>query len=53
MPRVLNKRRDAIFPAAVYVGRPSKWGTPIVIGGDGTREETIARYKRQLANRKT
>lgn len=28
----------------VYIGRPSKWGNPFVIGRDGTREEVIARY---------
>ena len=44
MPRILNKRRDAIPPNSVYVGRPSKWGNPFKIGRDGTREEVIAEY---------
>lgn len=29
----------------VYIGRPSKWGNPFVIGKDGTREQVIAKYK--------
>lgn len=28
----------------VYIGRPSKWGNPFVIGKDGTREEVITKY---------
>lgn len=29
----------------VYIGRPSKWGNPFVIGKDGSRKEVIAKYK--------
>ena len=29
----------------VYIGRPSKWGNPFVIGRDGTRDEVIAKYR--------
>ena len=29
----------------IYIGRPSKFGNPFVIGKDGTREEVIAKYK--------
>tara|TARA_S200002703_G_C3693184_1_gene212852 strand:- start:171 stop:461 length:291 start_codon:yes stop_codon:yes gene_type:complete len=29
----------------VYIGRPSKWGNPFVIGTDGTRAEVISKYK--------
>ena len=29
----------------VYIGRPSKWGNPFVIGRDGTRAEVIAKYE--------
>jgi len=32
----------------VYIGRPSKWGNPFVIGRDGTREQVIARYEQWL-----
>lgn len=29
----------------VYIGRPSKWGNPFVIGKDGTRKQVIAKYR--------
>ena len=44
MPRVLNKKTDDTPPDAVYVGRPSKWGNPFIIGRDGDRGEVIAKY---------
>lgn len=28
----------------VYIGRPSKWGNPFVVGKDGTREEIVEKY---------
>lgn len=31
-------------PYDVYIGRPSKWGNPFVIGKDGTRDEVIQKY---------
>lgn len=47
MPRIFNKKRK--FPAgAVYIGRPSKWGNPYVIGKDGTRAEVVAKYERWI-----
>ena len=42
MPKVLNKRVDGMPPAAVYIGRPSIWGNPFVIGKDGSRDAVIA-----------
>lgn len=32
-------------PYDVYIGRPSKWGNPFVIGRDGTRTEVIEKYR--------
>jgi len=29
----------------VYIGRPSKWGNPFVIGKDGSRAEVVAKYR--------
>lgn len=29
----------------VYIGRPSPWGNPFIIGRDGSREEVIEKYK--------
>ena len=34
----------------IYIGRPSKWGNPFVIGTDGTREEVVAKYREYLLN---
>ena len=31
-------------PFDVYIGRPSKWGNPFVIGKDGTRAEVVQKY---------
>lgn len=28
----------------VYVGRPTKWGNPFIIGRDGDRSEVIVQY---------
>ena len=32
-------------PYDIYIGRPSKWGNPFIIGKDGTREEVIKKYR--------
>jgi len=36
----------------VYIGRPSKWGNPFIVGKDGTLEEVIAKYKNRLLKNK-
>ena len=48
MANVLNKKRSGVPAGAVYIGRPSKWGNPFVIGKDGTRNEVIAKYRTHL-----
>lgn len=48
MPKVWNKRDPNIPKDAVYIGRPSKWGNPFVIGLDGTREEVVEKYEKWL-----
>jgi hypothetical protein len=35
----------------VYIGRPSKWGNPFLLGADGTRPEVIAKYEAYIRNR--
>lgn len=48
MASVLNKKHyesKGLPPGAVYVGRPTKWGNPYVIGPDGNREQVIRRYR--------
>lgn len=32
----------------VYIGRPSKWGNPFVIGKDGDRKAVIESYRKWL-----
>lgn len=34
----------------VYIGRPSKWGNPFLIGKDGTRYEVMLKYLSWLRN---
>nr|WP_089173003.1 DUF4326 domain-containing protein [Bosea sp. AS-1] len=48
MCKVLNARKVGKHSTAgrVYIGRPSKWGNPFVIGRDGTRAEVIAKYRK-------
>ena len=45
MPTVHNKYKSTAPSDAVYIGRPSKWGNPFVIGKDGTRQEVVQKYK--------
>lgn len=47
MPRVLNKKTCG-DSEGVYIGRPSKWGNPFVIGKDGNREEVVRKYREYL-----
>jgi len=39
---VVNKKFDKFD---VYIGRPSKWGNPFLIGRDGSRFDVIAKYE--------
>ncbi len=49
-PKVLNKKRLRGFvPNSVYIGRPSIWGNPFVLGKDGNRWDVITKYERWLA----
>jgi uncharacterized phage-like protein YoqJ len=48
MPRVLNKKFSGVPQGAVYIGRPTKWGNPFVIGRDGSRHEVVAKYRSHL-----
>jgi hypothetical protein len=40
--RVVNLRTE---PYDVYIGRPSRWGNPFVIGRDGSRADVIAKFR--------
>lgn len=48
MPKLYNKHHGNIPPDAIYIGRPSKWGCPFVIGRDGNREQVIEKYKKWI-----
>lgn len=48
MPRVWNKRHKGIPKDAVYVGRPTEWGNPYLIGVDGTREEVVEKFRQSV-----
>ncbi len=41
-PSVVHCKRDKFD---VYIGRPTKWGNPFVIGRDGNRSEVIEKYR--------
>lgn len=43
-PKVLNKYKDKCL-GAVYIGRPTRWGNPFVIGKDGTRQDVVEKYE--------
>jgi hypothetical protein len=45
MPKVLNLSIDSIPYNSVYIGRPTKWGNPHIIGIHGNRKEVIKRFK--------
>ena len=48
MTRVLNKRTSS---DGVYIGRPSKFGNPFVIGRDGSRADVVAKFEKYLMGR--
>ena len=35
-------------PYDVYIGRPSKWGNPYILGINGSRSEVVAKFKSWL-----
>jgi hypothetical protein len=45
-PKVVNIKNDKKFD--VYIGRPSVFGNPFVIGTHGNREEVIAKFEEYL-----
>jgi len=48
MPKVWNKRDPATPRNAVYVGRPSLYGNPFVVGQHGDRQQCVRRYKHEV-----
>lgn len=44
-PRAVHCKREDYH---AYIGRPSKWGNPFIVGKHGTREECIRLYELRL-----
>lgn len=47
-PSVVNRNSFIVLPRddyTVFIGRPSKWGNPFIIGIDGDREQVIKKYE--------
>jgi len=51
-PRVLNRKHKQSSTTVIYVGRPTKWGNPFIIGKHGTREQVIELYRKWLTTNK-
>lgn len=49
MTRIVHCKKA---PYDIYIGRPSKWGNPYIIGPDGDREEVIKKYEEHIRNSK-
>lgn len=48
MPKRIQRSRAKGWrwpEGAIYVGRPSKWGNPFVVGHDGTREHCVNLFR--------
>ena len=48
---VYNIRDKDIPDDAVFIGRPSKFGNPFVIGKHGNREQVVAKYKEWILSK--
>lgn len=51
MPKVVRINRSERQPNTMYIGRPTIWGNPFVIGRDGNREQVIAKYKEYIESK--
>lgn len=45
--RVVHCKKE---PYDVYIGRPSKWGNPFVVGRDGSREECVQKFRTYITS---
>lgn len=50
MPRVYSRRKGAETPPAdaIYVGRPTVWGNPFIVGVDGDQGECVELYRKYI-----
>lgn len=54
-PTITNKHQTQVVHCKkssydVYIGRPSDWGNPFVIGKDGDRTDVIRKYRQWIEN---
>jgi hypothetical protein len=49
--QVVNKKTHRFTKNDTYIGRPSKYGNPFIIGKDGNRLEVIEKYRLWLKDR--
>ncbi len=45
MAKVWNRRKAGVPAEAKYVGRPSKFGNPFIVGKHGTQEQCVSLYR--------
>lgn len=43
MTRVVHCKKEKFD---IYIGRPTKWGNPFIIGASGTREDVLKLYEK-------
>lgn len=48
--KVLNRAIDTLTDGSVYIGRPSRFGNPFIIGKDGNRAEVLVKYENYIRN---
>jgi len=46
--KIVNLKKEKFD---VYIGRPSIWGNPFIIGKDGNREMVIKKFKEYILNK--
>lgn len=51
--KVYNKHHKDAPPDAVYVGRPTKWGNPFVVGIHGARGQCVELFREDIHDFKT
>ena len=51
--QVINQRFTSRPPGSIYIGPPSKWRNPFVIGPGGDREELIRLYTEWIKTQPT
>ena len=49
LPKVLNKS-DPASKNYIYVGRPTKWGNPFIVGKDGNRIDVVEKFRKWICD---